>query len=88
MGAPEGNQNAANARRYRRAIERALAHAAGSVDDGLLAIAKTRVAKAMEGNDDAAKEIGDRFDGKPSQVVAGDPDAPLETVLRWASEKS
>lgn len=87
-GAPVGNTNSADGKRYRKALERALAHKAGSVDDGLLELAKVRLAKALEGDGDAGREIGDRFDGKPSQTVAGDPDAPMELVFRWAQGKS
>ena len=68
MAGTIGNTNSADGQRYRKALERALAHEHGSVDDGLLAIAKSRVAKAVEGDSDAAREIGDRFDGKPHQT--------------------
>ena len=70
MPAPEGNTNFLDGYRYRKAMERALAHAKGSVDDGLFAVAKARIAKAIEGDADAAREVGDRFDGKPAQAVA------------------
>lgn len=33
----------------------------------------------------AAEAILDRGWGKPAQVLSGDPDAPLETVFRWAT---
>jgi hypothetical protein len=88
MGAPLGNNNAGEGKRYRKAIERALAHKCGSVDDGLFEVAKARVLKALEGDPDAAKEIGDRFDGRPAQAVTQGDDGPWEMILRWASEKS
>ena len=68
-GAPLGNTNSADGRRYRKAIERALAHEAGSVDEGLFKLAKLRLSKALEGDSDAAREIGDRLDGKPTQSI-------------------
>ena len=37
---------------------------------------------AMNGDAQAAKEIGDRLDGRPRQVVAGDPEAPLAFTTR------
>jgi hypothetical protein len=36
----------------------------------------------------AAEIILDRGHGKPSMTVAGDPEAPMELLLRWASAKS
>lgn len=84
-GAPLGNQNAAIGKRYRRALERALAHEHGSVDDGLLALAKVRLAKALEGDADAGKEIGDRFDGRPAQAVTGEDGGPVELTISWAT---
>jgi hypothetical protein len=41
------------------------------------------VEKAIAGDKDATKEIGDRLDGKPAQSVdiAGDPERPLVTKL-------
>ena len=87
MAGTPGNTNSADGKRYRKALERALAHEAGSVEDGLFKLAKVRLAKALDGDSDAGKEIADRFDGRPAQVVAGDPDAPLETVFRWAVQQ-
>ena len=37
---------------------------------------------AIDGDTQAAKEIGDRLDGRPRQVVAGDPEAPLHVTTR------
>lgn len=77
MAAPLGNTYAAEGKRYKKALERALAHAEGSVDEGLFAVAKARVAKAIDGDGDAAKEIGDRLDGKvPQAIIGGNPDDP------------
>lgn len=68
VGAPEGNKNAANGSRARRAILRALArHGQGSVAEGLNKIADKLVLQADKGESWAQKEIYDRIDGKPKQ---------------------
>lgn len=77
MGAPVGNQNAKRAKRYQKAIERALANACGgSVDDGLDKAAAMLVTACFAGEQWAIKELGDRIDGKPAQVLIGDDDEP------------
>jgi hypothetical protein len=85
MAAPLGNQNAANAKEWRQALRRAMAHKAdGDYRDTLLLIAAAVVDKALEGDKDAWREIADREDGKPAQTIAGDSDAPLvfEKIVR------
>lgn len=71
-GAPIGNDNAGKGKEWRNAIRRALAHKHGSVQDGLLAIAKNLVDKAEDGDLSAVKEIGDREDGRPQQSIEAD----------------
>lgn len=84
MGAPKGNQNAARAHRWRDAIDRALERA--SRNEQLLAIdriADEVVKKALEGDKDARREIGDRLDGKPAVVITGDTESgavPIEII--------
>jgi hypothetical protein len=53
--------------------------------DALAKLATVVVDKALEGERWAVEEIGNRMDGKPAQsvTVAGDPDAPLETVTSY-----
>lgn len=81
MGAPVGNQNAKNAKRWREAVSRALARATGqSVDAGLDRAADIFVAACFGGDLAAIKELGDRFDGKPAQALVGDDDAPPLTL--------
>lgn len=93
-GAPFGNQNAKKAKRYQKAIERALATAVGaSVDDGLDKVAAQLVLAALAGEQWALRELGDRIDGKPAQVITGDADGdPIRTtseiVLRGVSSVS
>ena len=79
MGAPLGNLHAAKDRRWRKAIERALARSGGDVDSGLNPIADQVVAAALKGDRDAWREIGDRLDGKPKQSV--DVDLTSRTVV-------
>jgi hypothetical protein len=82
-GAPLGNNNAGEGKRYRKALERALAHRKGSVEEGLLAVALARIDKAIEGDNDACREIGDRFDGKPVQAIAGaDGEGPVRVLAQ------
>lgn len=69
MGAAIGNQYAANARRWRAAIDKALENRCRS--DGqkaLVKIAEQLLIKAEEGDITAIKEVGDRMDGRPQQT--------------------
>lgn len=75
MAAPVGNKNAAKGKAWFDALRKEC------VQRGALAdIAKVVVDKALEGEQWAIAEIGNRLDGKPAQslTVSGDPDAPLE----------
>lgn len=77
MAAPLGNQNAKKAKRWQKAIERALARASNSdIDAGLDKAADKLVQAASEGDQWALKELGDRIDGKAVQPIAGDDDSP------------
>lgn len=76
MGAPVGNENW-KGYRYRKALERALAHKYGSVDDGLFALAKVVVGKCEEGDAAMNREVADRFDGKPAQTIQGPEGGPV-----------
>ena len=68
-GAPIGNQNGAKTKKpWAEALERALeAHKPVEQRARLAALAESIVAKAMDGDVTALKEIGDRLDGKPKQ---------------------
>jgi hypothetical protein len=78
-GAQPGNHNAAKARRWQKALERALARDGGTVDGGLDPIADDVVRRAKAGDQAAQTEIGNRLDGKPAQQVTlmGDSENPL-----------
>ena len=65
-GAPEGNKNAVKNRPWAEALNRALL-----AEDGkkLRALADRIIDKALEGDVQALKEVGDRMDGKPAQAL-------------------
>lgn len=95
MGAPIGNQNAAKAKKWAAAVERALERRAtgdATPDDvsslvrGLDMAADAFVSKMM-GEQEIAffKEFGDRIDGKAAQALdlGSDPDRPIvQKVVR------
>lgn len=63
-GAPEGNQNAREGRRWRDALRRALSRAGKDIDLGLDKCADKLVAAALLGKPWALEHIAERFDGK------------------------
>ncbi len=85
MAAPIGNQYAANARKWRQAIDRAL-DKQSVIDqmDALETIASKLIEAAQNGDQWAIKELGDRIDGKSAQsvIVSGDEENPLRTVTK------
>ena len=91
-GAPFGNKNAAKAKRWQKALERALSRASNQdIDTGLDKAADMLVAACYEGDLGALRELGDRMDGKPTTVIAGDPDSPLEVkglAIVWGNAAS
>lgn len=56
--------------------------AAGEDQKALRAIADQLIAKAMEGDMQAIKELADRMDGKVPQVVQGDDENPVSVLHR------
>ena len=97
-GAPLGNTNAANAKKWQAAIERAISSYPDKPNDdgcsdlikGLNAAAYKFVTDMMTADNGLGhfKEFGDRLDGKSAQSVqlAGDPDNPLQFVNRIERE--
>lgn len=84
-GGQPGNQNAKKAKRWHDAINRALAKVdvGAGVDAGIDKCATQLVNAAVNGEQWAIKELGDRLDGKPHQSVAVDGDGeggPIKTV--------
>jgi hypothetical protein len=78
-GGQPGNQNAAKSRLFEQAIIRAIKQRDLEVGDGetLRKIADTLIDIALAGNVKAFAEMRDTVDGKPTQVIAGDPNNPL-----------
>lgn len=70
MGAPVGNQNAAKAKKWSAAIERALCKRYGKELAEALDDLADKFIEAVEKGDLAAfKEFGDRMEGKPAQAL-------------------
>jgi hypothetical protein len=80
-GAPLGNKNGAITKKpWADAIQRALElHRPADQRVRLDALAKSLIAKAMDGDMAALKEIGDRVDGKSMQQIelSQDPENPV-----------
>ena len=69
VGAPDGNTNSnRNNRLWADTIRRALIQSDGS---RIRVLAEALITKASDGDVTALKEIGDRLDGKPSQMIEG-----------------
>ena len=64
VGGQTGNNNAARGSEWREAVVRAIKRG-----KGLDQLAEVLVAKALDGDMVALKEVGDRLDGKPKQQV-------------------
>jgi len=81
-GAPLGNQNAAKAKLWSAAINRALdKRTKKEGKDALDLLAETLLVKCDEADLGALKELGDRIEGKPAQALIhqGDEDHPVVT---------
>ena len=86
MAAPIGNDNKTKNKPWADAIARALARkAGGDKQEGLNLVADQLVTAAINGDQWAIKEIGDRTDGKAAQsvTVSGDEDKPLVSKVIW-----
>lgn len=88
MAAPIHPKGAKSDKIWRDAIMRAVRRIDGDKpsrgckpEQRLERLADALVAKGLEADVPALKEIGDRLDGRPSLVIAGDPDAPLIPIL-------
>lgn len=83
-GAQPGNQNAAKGKEFRQALKRVLARRYETVSKGLEKVAELLLDAAENKEAWAAKEIADRFDGKPAQaIIGGEEDDPaIKTVSR------
>lgn len=75
MAAPKGNQNAAKAKQWSAAIERALENRAktGQTRAEVLEEMAEKFLKACDEGDLAAfKELGDRLEGRAVQQISGE----------------
>lgn len=83
MAAAKGNTYAAKDKVWAAAIRRVLERRSGRVDrlDELDRLAETLIDKGLEGDMTALKELGDRLDGKATQVIEG-PGADGEHIVR------
>ncbi len=74
-GAVAGNTNAAKSRLVEQALIRAIKQRDLQHGDGetLRAIAEAQLKRALEGDSTDFNVLADRLDGKPTQIVAGDP---------------
>jgi len=52
----------------------------------LRAIAQALLTKASDGDVPAAREVGDRLDGRPPQAVVGDSEAPIAITVQRGEE--
>ena len=80
MGPPKGNKNSSKENRVWGKTVKKLA-----VQEDYKRIHKVAEAlfkKAEEGDVSAIKELGDRIDGKASQEITGDSDAPITIVVK------
>lgn len=85
-GAPIGNTNATKGYEATRALEKALAEESTGIEgtyvakfSALVDIWKAQIAKAKDGDAQAAAMIVDRMEGRPKQAVdiGSDPDKPF-----------
>lgn len=83
LGAPIGNQNAKKGKAWADAIKRAIREKYQGEDweAKLAKLAKRLIEAADDGDLQALKEVGDRLDGKPTQLIGGDEDNPLKTSM-------
>ena len=78
-GAPLGNNNPFKGKLWRAAINNALEiRGRGARMDALVKIADKLISLAHLGSMPAIRELGDRLDGKPAQMLVGDPENPLQ----------
>lgn len=81
-----GNANSGPKREkpFRDALILALKDAAED-KRSLRKVAESVIDEAIKGNMAAAKEIGDRLDGKPAQAIIGgeESDAPVKVTFEW-----
>ena len=84
-GGQEGNQNARKAKDLKDALKYVLDNFENSAvmkGQALREVCKMLVEKALDGDMQAIKEIGDRIDGKPAQEIMGEDGGPLQASIK------
>lgn len=71
------NPSGKNGKEFKAALRLAVKRTDGDKTK-LAMIAEALVEKAVAGDVQAIREVADRMDGKVAQILAGDPDSPLE----------
>lgn len=90
MAAPAGNQYRSKDRIWGAAIDKALEDRGGELGrmGALVELATKLLAKCEEGDMVALKELGDRLDGKPKQVIdhglSDQADNPIQSLVKAA----
>lgn len=79
MAAPKGNKNAARGTQWRDAVRKAVMRE-GKLD----ALAQALVARGLEGDMAALREIGDRLDGKATPGYEHEAGEERHLVISWA----
>ena len=81
-GAPLRNQNAANGRKWKAAIDRALEARTKSEGREMLdVLADKLIDQALAGEQWAFAQLGDRLDGKPHQTLDATVKGDLASIL-------
>ncbi len=85
-GGQPGNQNSTKARRlWGETIHRVITQ---ENSKKLRAAAEALVAKAIEGDTTALRELGDRIDGKVPQAIVGADNGPVQiTEVPWLKQR-
>jgi len=81
-GAPKGNNNASKGKSWAEAIRRAVLKRDAEGKRKLYKLAEKLVEEGLDGDLIAIKEIGDRLDGKPAQVVQRTDNRTITLVQR------
>jgi len=87
LAAPNNPKGAKSDKLWRDAIQRAVKRRLDGTDEpqALDRLADKLVAKGLEGDIPAIKEIGDRLDGKPAQsIMTDDENGPIKLEITWA----
>ncbi len=83
-GFQPGNQEGARKRLFHGALQRAIAQ---DNADRVRKAAERLLDLASEGEPWAVRELADRLDGKPAQVIAGDAENPLQAAIEVVFRK-